>query len=113
MPKALDDYEAMLSQNEIWLERTRGIGLLSAEDAVALGQSGPVVRASGIDWDLRREQPYLTYADVDFDVPVYPEGDVYARYRVRVEEMRQSVRIVSQCLDRLGDMEGQPWIADE
>jgi NADH-quinone oxidoreductase subunit D len=113
MPRAVDDYEGMLDRNGIWLERTKEIGLLSAEDAVALGQSGPVLRASGVDWDLRREQPYLTYDEVDFDVPVYPEGDVYARYRVRVDEMRQSVRIVEQCLDRLEDMEGQPWIADD
>jgi NADH-quinone oxidoreductase subunit D len=113
MPKALDDYEAMLSQNEIWLERTRGIGLLSAEDAIALGQSGPVLRASGIDWDLRREQPYLTYSEVDFDVPVYPNGDVYDRYRVRMREMRESTRIVAQCLDRLEGMEGEPWIVDD
>jgi NADH-quinone oxidoreductase subunit D len=113
MPKAVDDYEGMLDRNSIWLERTQGVGPLSAEDAVALGQSGPVLRASGVDWDLRREQPYLTYDEVDFEVPVYPEGDVYARYRVRVEEMRQSVRIVSQCLDRLEEMEGRPWIADD
>jgi NADH-quinone oxidoreductase subunit D len=103
----------MLDRNSIWLERTQGIGPLSAEDAIALGLSGPLVRASGIDWDLRREQPYLAYADVDFDVPVYSEGDTYARYRVRVEEMRQSVRIVEQCLDRLEDMEGAPWITDD
>jgi NADH-quinone oxidoreductase subunit D len=113
MPKALDDYEAMLSQNEIWLERTEGIGLLSAEDAIALGQSGPVLRASGVDWDLRREQPYLSYAEVDFDVPVYANGDVYDRYRVRMDEMRESTRIVAQCLDRLEGMEGEPWIVDD
>jgi NADH-quinone oxidoreductase subunit D len=113
MPKALDDYEAMLSQNEIWLERTQGIGLLSAEDAIALGQSGPVLRASGIDWDLRKDQPYLTYSDVDFDVPVYPNGDVYDRYRVRMREMHESTRIVAQCLDRLEGMEGEPWIVDD
>jgi NADH-quinone oxidoreductase subunit D len=113
MPKALDDYEAMLSQNEIWLERTQGIGLLSAEDAIALGQSGPVLRASGVDWDLRRDQPYLTYSEVDFDVPVYPNGDVYDRYRVRMREMRESTRIVAQCLDRLEGMEGEPWIVDD
>jgi NADH-quinone oxidoreductase subunit D len=113
MPKALDDYEAMLSQNEIWLERTQGIGLLSAEDAIALGQSGPVLRASGVDWDLRKDQPYLTYSEVDFDVPVYPNGDVYDRYRVRMREMRESTRIVAQCLDRLEGMEGEPWIVDD
>ncbi|MEK6276163.1 MAG: NADH dehydrogenase (quinone) subunit D [Actinomycetota bacterium] len=110
MPKAIDQYEAMLSRNKIWLERTQGIGLLSAADAIALGQSGPVLRASGVDWDLRRDRPYLSYADVDFDVPVYPNGDVYDRYRVRMDEMRQSVRIVEQCLE--GMPEG-PWIADD
>jgi NADH-quinone oxidoreductase subunit D len=113
MPKAIDDYESMLTRNKIWLERTEGIGLLSAADAIALGQSGPVLRASGVDWDLRKRQPYLAYHQVDFDVPVFPEGDVYARYRVRMQEMRESVRIVSQCLDRLESMEGEPWIADD
>jgi NADH-quinone oxidoreductase subunit D len=113
MPKAVDDYERLLSQNEIWLERTRGIGPLSAEDAIALGQSGPIVRASGIDWDLRKAEPYLAYDQVDFDVPVYPNGDVYDRYKVRVDEMRESTRIVAQCLDRLEGMEGEPWIADD
>src|SRR5438270_13912852 len=70
MPKAIDDYEALLSRNEIWLERTTGVGLLSAEDAIALGQSGPVLRASGVDWDLRSDQPYLTYGQVDISVHV-------------------------------------------
>jgi NADH-quinone oxidoreductase subunit D len=110
MPKALDEYEAILSRNEIWLERTRGIGLLSADDAIALGQSGPVLRASGVDWDLRRDRPYLAYTALDFDIPVYPNGDVYDRYLVRMDEMRQSVRIIEQCLD--GMPEG-PWIADD
>jgi len=113
MPKAVDDYEAMLSRNEIWLERTKGIGLLSAEDAIALGQSGPVLRASGVDWDLRKAQPYLAYDQVDFRVPVYTHGDVYDRYRVHIDEMRQSTRIVAQCLDVLEGMEGEPWIADD
>src|SRR3954449_5289769 len=110
MPKAIDDYEALVDRSQIWLERTKGIGLLSADDAIALGQSGPVLRGSGIDWDLRREQPYLAYDKVDFRVPVHPEGDVYARYRVRMEEMRESVRIVDQALRRLPD---GPWIADD
>jgi NADH-quinone oxidoreductase subunit D len=110
MPKALEQYEAMLTRNEIWLQRTKGIGLLSAADAVALGQSGPVLRASGVDWDLRRDKPYLAYPDVDFDVPVYGGGDVYDRYRVRMDEMGESVRIVEQCLE--GMPEG-PWIADD
>jgi len=113
MPRAIDDYEDILERNAIWLERTRGIGLLSAEDAIALGQSGPVLRASGVDWDLRQREPYLFYDQVDFRVPVYPNGDVYDRYRVRVDEMRESTRIVVQCLDRLEDMGGEPWIADD
>jgi NADH-quinone oxidoreductase subunit D len=110
MPQAIDEYETILSRNEIWLERTQGIGLLSAEDAIALGQSGPVLRASGVDWDLRRDEGYLAYPQIDFDVPVYPNGDVYDRYKVRIDEMRQSVRIVEQCLDAMPD---GPWIADD
>jgi NADH-quinone oxidoreductase subunit D len=113
MPKAIDDYEAILDRNEIWLERTKGIGLISADDAIALGQSGPVLRASGINWDLRKDQPYLAYSDIEFDVPVYSNGDVYDRYRVRMDEMRESTRIVAQCLDRLEGMEGEPWIVDD
>ncbi len=110
MPKAVDDYEALLDRQPIWLERTKGVGLLSADDAIALGQSGPVLRASGVDWDLRKAQPYLAYDQVDFDVPVYPAGDVYDRYKVRMDEMRESTRIVLQALE--GMPEG-PWIADD
>src|SRR6266446_3120933 len=113
MPRALDDYLALLDRNAIWLERTKGIGLLSPSDAIALGQSGPVLRASGVDWDLRRDEPYLSYDQVDFRVPCYPNGDVYDRYRVRMDEMAESVRIVDQCLRRLERMEGKPWIADD
>jgi NADH-quinone oxidoreductase subunit D len=113
MPKAVDDYEGLLTGNEIWIERTQGVGLLSADDAIALGQSGPVLRASGVNWDLRRAEPYLAYPEIDFDVPVYYNGDVYDRYRVHIDEMRQSTRIVAQCLDRLERMEGQPFIADD
>ena len=113
MPKAVDEYEALVDKNKIWLERTVGLGLLSADDAIALGQSGPVLRASGVDWDLRRAEPYLTYGECDFRVPVYHEGDVYARYRVHMVEMRESVKIISQCLDRLESLEGEPWIADD
>ena len=110
MPKAVDDYETILDRNAIWLERTKGLGLLSADDAIALGQSGPVLRASGVDWDLRRAQPYLAYDQVDFNVPVYTAGDVYDRYRVHMDEMRESVRIIVQALE--GMPEG-PWIADD
>jgi len=110
MPKAIDDYEHLVNGSQIWIERTQGLGLLSADDAIALGQSGPVLRGSGVDWDLRREQPYLAYDKVDFRVPVYQEGDVWARYRVRMEEMRESVRIIDQALRRMPD---GPWIADD
>src|SRR3954447_3758104 len=112
MPHAVDDYESMLNRNKIWLERTQGIGLLSRDDAIALGQSGPVLRASGVDWDLRKVQPYLAYGDVEFDVPVYEEGDVYARYRVHMEEFRESTKIIRQCVDALEQMQGEPWITD-
>ena len=90
-----------------------GSGSSRADDAIALGQSGPVLRASGVDWDLRKVEPYLAYAECDFRVPVYQEGDVYARYRVHMEEMRESMQIIDQCLDRLEGMEGEPWIADD
>ena len=113
MPKSVDEYEAILDRNAIWLERTKGVGLLSADDALALAQSGPMLRASGVDWDLRKATPYLAYDEVDFRVPVYPAGDVYDRYRVHMDEMRQSVRIIIQCLDRLENMDGEPWIADD
>jgi NADH-quinone oxidoreductase subunit D len=109
-PKTIDMYETLLTNQKIWLQRTRGLGLLSADDAIALGQSGPVLRASGIDWDLRRDQPYLAYPEVAFDVPVYEHGDVYDRYRIRVDEMRESVKIISQCLE---GMPGGAWIADD
>ena len=109
-PKSIDMYETLLTNQKIWLERTRGLGLLSADDAIALGQSGPVLRASGVDWDLRRDEPYLAYPELDFDVPVYEHGDVYDRYRIRVDEMRESVRMIAQCLE---GMPGGAWIADD
>ncbi len=113
MPGAVDEYETILNRNAIWLERTKGLGLLSAADALALGQSGPVLRASGVDWDLRKNQPYLAYDEVDFRVPVFYNGDVYDRYRVHMVEMRESTRIVAQALDRLEGMFGEPWIVDD
>ena len=113
MVKSVDDYETILDRNAIWLERTKGIGLLSADDALALAQSGPVLRASGVDWDLRKTLPYLAYDEVEFDVPVYGNGDVYDRYKVHMDEMRESVRIIRQCLDRIDETDGQPWITDD
>jgi NADH-quinone oxidoreductase subunit D len=109
-PQTIDMYETLLTNQKIWLERTRGIGVLSADDAIALGQSGPVLRASGVDWDLRRDEPYLAYPELDFDVPVYHHGDVYDRYRIRVDELRESVRMIAQCLE---GMPGGTWIADD
>jgi len=109
-PNTIDMYETLLTNQKIWLERTRGLGMLSADDAIALGQSGPVLRASGVDWDLRRDDPYLAYPELDFDVPVYHHGDVYDRYRIRVDEMRESVKIISQCLE---GMPGGAWVADD
>ena len=113
MPKAVDQYEALVDRNAIWLERTKGLGLLSADDAIALGQTGPVLRGSGVDWDLRKTQPYLAYDEVEFDVPVYENGDVWDRYKVHMDEMRESTRIVAQCVDRLEELKGEPWIADD
>jgi NADH-quinone oxidoreductase subunit D len=110
MPARIDDYEALLDNQTIFLERTKGIGLLSADDALALGQSGPVLRASGVNWDLRKREAYLAYDELDWNVPVYRAGDVYDRYKVRLNEMRESVRIVQQCLD---GMPQGPWIADD
>ncbi|MDQ3890366.1 MAG: NADH-quinone oxidoreductase subunit D [Actinomycetota bacterium] len=110
MPARIDEYLALLEGQQIFIQRTKGIGLLSAEDAIALGQSGPMLRASGVDWDLRKREPYLAYDEVDFDVPIGHAGDVYDRYMVRIDEMRESVRIIHQCLE--GMPEG-PWIADD
>ena len=114
MPKAVDEYEAILNANQIWLERTKGVGLLSRGRRDRARPVGARTCAPpGVDWDLRRREPYLAYDQVDFDVPVYHGGDVYDRYKVRVDEMRESTRIVAQCLDRLEEMQGEPWIADD
>jgi NADH-quinone oxidoreductase subunit D len=93
-----DEYENLLTQNPIWVERTKGVAHLSAEDAVALGATGPTLRGSGVDWDLRRDQPYSGYENFKFNVPVSNDGDVYARYLLRVQELRESNGIVQQAL---------------
>ena len=95
-PKAIYDYEDLLTENRIWQSRTRGVAVLSAEDAIDLGASGPILRASGVAHDVRRAEPYAAYEDFDFTVPVGKNGDVYDRYLVRVEEMRQSAFIIEQ-----------------
>ena len=97
-PKYVDEYEQLLTENRIWKQRTVGIGVVSPERALALGFTGPMLRGSGIAWDLRKKQPYEVYASMDFDIPIGKNGDCYDRYLVRVEEMRQSNRIVRQCI---------------
>ncbi|MCB8946092.1 MAG: NADH-quinone oxidoreductase subunit D [Ardenticatenaceae bacterium] len=100
-PAKIADYEALLKNNPIWVKRTRDVGVVSAEDAVAWGMTGPSLRGSGVDWDIRKAQPYLNYADYEFDVPIETAGDVYARYRCRVREMHESLSIIRQALDKL------------
>jgi NADH-quinone oxidoreductase subunit D len=94
----VDEYETLLTDNRIWKQRTVGIGVVTPEQAFAWGMSGPMLRGSGIAWDLRKKQPYAAYANVDFDIPLGTKGDCYDRYLVRVEEMRQSNRIIEQCV---------------
>jgi NADH-quinone oxidoreductase subunit D len=101
IPKAVDEYEDLLSKNPIWMERTQNVGVISTEQALALSATGPALRATGLAWDLRKTMPYSVYEDFDFEVPVGSRGDVYDRYLVRMEEMRQSVRIVGQALRKL------------
>lgn len=100
-PKKIDEYEILLTNNRIWKQRTVNIGVISAERAIALGFTGPLLRASGVEWDLRKKQPYEVYDQLDFDIPVGTRGDCYDRYLVRVEEMRQSNRIIRQCVEWL------------
>ncbi|MDQ3229971.1 MAG: NADH-quinone oxidoreductase subunit D, partial [Pseudomonadota bacterium] len=97
-PKRVDEYETLLTENRIWKQRTVGIGVVSPEAALAWGMTGPMLRGSGIAWDLRKMQPYAKYAEVDFDIPVGSNGDCYDRYLVRVAEMRQSTGIILQCV---------------
>ncbi len=98
VPK-LDEYEELLTTNRIWVSRTKGIGILNAEDCIALGVTGPVLRAAGVEWDLRKKQPYEAYSKFQFDIPTGTNGDTYDRYLVRIQEMRQSVRILQQAVE--------------
>jgi NADH-quinone oxidoreductase subunit D len=95
----IDEYEELLTTNRIWVERTKNVGTISAKDCIALGVTGPVLRASGVKWDLRKAQPYANYKQFDFDIPVGQNGDTYDRYLVRMAEMRQSLRIIQQAVD--------------
>ncbi len=110
-PTCIDEYETLLTDNRIWKQRTVGIGVVSPERAKNLGLTGPMLRGSGINWDLRKNQPYEVYDRMDFDIPIGKEGDSYDRYLVRIEEMRQSNRIVQQCIEWLRNNPG-PVITD-
>lgn len=105
-PRYVDEYETLLTDNRIWKQRTVGIGVVTPERALALGFTGPMLRGSGVEWDLRKTQPYEVYNRMDFDIPVGTNGDSYDRYLVRVEEMRQSNRIIKQCIDWLSKNPG-------
>jgi NADH-quinone oxidoreductase subunit D len=102
-PKKADEYETLLTENRIWIGRTRGVGVISAKDAIDVGLTGPSLRGSGVQWDLRKAKPYAAYSDFQFDIPVGEMGDTYDRYMVRIEEMRQSARIVSQAVEKIPD----------
>jgi NADH-quinone oxidoreductase subunit D len=110
-PAILDEYETLLTENRIWKQRTVGVGVVSPERALQLGFTGPMLRGSGIEWDLRKKMPYEVYDRVDFDIPVGVNGDCYDRYLVRMEEMRQANRIVRQCIEWLRNNPG-PVISD-
>jgi len=110
-PGCVDEYETLLTDNRIWKQRTVGIGVVTPERALQLGFSGPMLRGSGIEWDLRKKQPYEVYDRIDFDIPIGTNGDCYDRYLVRIEEMRQSNRIIRQCIDWLRKNPG-PVISD-
>ena len=111
-PARVDEYETLLTDNRIWKQRTVNIGVVTPERAMQLGFSGRMIRGSGLAWDLRKQQPYEVYADLDFDIPVGVNGDCYDRYLVRVEELRQSNRIIRQCIDWLKANPG-PVILDD
>ncbi|MEJ5252326.1 MAG: NADH-quinone oxidoreductase subunit D [Chthonomonadetes bacterium] len=100
-PAKVDDYEGLLTENPIWIERTRNIGIITADECIALGINGPILRGSGYAYDIRKANPYLYYDQVQFDIPTGTVGDVYDRFLVRVEEMRQAARIIKQCLERI------------
>ncbi|HEX7126691.1 MAG TPA: NADH dehydrogenase (quinone) subunit D [Thermodesulfobacteriota bacterium] len=100
-PDAIDEYDTMLTKNPIWVRRTKGVGVLSKADCLNYSLTGPLLRAAGVKHDLRKDQPYSSYEEFEFDVPVQQESDVYARYLVRMEELRQSVRIIEQALEKI------------
>jgi len=109
-PEKLAEVERLLLKNKIFIDRCEGVGYISREQAIAIGATGPILRASGVQHDLRKDQPYLVYPELDFDIPVYTEGDALARFYVRLEEMKQSVRIIRQALEK---MPSGPWRSDD
>ncbi len=111
-PTYVDEYETLLTDNRIWKQRTVGIGVVSPERALQMGFTGPMLRGSGIEWDLRKKQPYAVYDQLDFDIPVGVTGDCYDRYLVRIEEMRQSNEIIKQCIDWLRNNPGPVMLDD-
>ena len=111
-PKYVDEYETLLTDNRIWKQRTVDIGIVTAERAMALGFTGPMIRGSGVEWDLRKKQPYEVYDRMDFDIPVGTNGDCYDRYLVRIEEFRQSNRIIKQCIEWLRENDGPVMLQD-
>ena len=111
-PTYVDEYETLLTDNRIWKQRTVGIGVVDPDRAVALGMTGPMLRGSGVEWDLRKKQPYETYSELDFKIPVGREGDCYDRYLVRMEEMRESNKIIKQCIEWLRENPG-PVISND
>ena len=106
-PNYVDEYETLLTDNRIWKQRTVGIGVVDPERAIALGMTGPMLRGTGVEWDLRKKQPYEVYHLLDFDIPIGKEGDCYDRYLVRIEEMRESNKIIRQCIDWLRKNPGE------
>jgi NADH-quinone oxidoreductase subunit D len=112
MPGRIHEYESLLAKNPIWVERNVGVGVLSPEDAIRLGVTGPILRASGNPKDVRRDEPYCGYETYDFDVVTRPEGDCYARFEVRIAEMRESLRIIEQCVSRLEVTPGPVMLDD-
>jgi NADH-quinone oxidoreductase subunit D len=103
VPKGVAEYDELLTENPIWLERTVGIGVITTEQALSLGASGPILRSTGMPWDLRKAQPYLAYDQVDFDVIYTENGDTFDRYRIRLHEIAESLKIVRQCLEKMPD----------
>lgn len=110
LPERLKEYDTLLTGNRIWIQRNKGIGALSTEDALNLGLSGPILRSTGCNWDIRKDEPYLVYDKLDFDIPVGENGDCFDRYTVRMAEMRESVKIIKQCIKQMPE---GPFVVDD